>query len=627
MYDLYPKVKKITYADGYFEINKELSVFFTDKEVNVFTKLNEILKINEVKNKNDANFLFINDNAFIEEEYKIIVCDKKIEIKALDGKGFYLALTTLEQIVKKDKDRIHNLEIHDYPDMKIRGLMVDISRNKVPTVKTIKEIIDLMSKLKMNHLELYVEGFSFEYDKYKEYLKKDGYITKCEYQEIEKYANSKYIDLVPNENGFGHMGDWLKHDEFKHLAECPEGIFLWGRNREPSTLNPLDDGSIELVKDLYDEMLPISNSKYFNMNFDEPFELGKGKSKGETEIKGLGNVYIDYTLKAYDALKKYGKTPLIWMDVLLNHKDLLNRLPEDMIYVDWGYDSFYSFEKNLSDLKKTKVIAAPGTSSWCSFLGRQEEAFETIRNACKAIKDNNGLGILLTDWGDFGHLQFLPISYPSIVYCALLSWTYKEGTYREVKEVLNNDIFEDENKLMAELLMDLARYNRYDNNYRGNGTEAFYTFMWGSLAKKCDKENPVLFFKNKIKDYMMNYERYLALEDFFENKIKELKRTKLRCYDGKLIIDEVLLSIKTIRLINKVRMAYSSEVPLEKKKTFLEEVMDSRDEMYVERKRLWLARNKISDFEESFNHIDEFIKFADETLKYLTRGENYENEN
>ena len=627
MYYLYPKVKKIIYTDGYFDFNKKLSVFFSNKEVNVFTKLASFLDIEETKDKENADILFENDNAFIEEKYVLNISNNKIVIKALDGKGFYYALVTLAQIVRQSDKMIKNLEIEDYPDLKIRGLMVDVSRDKVPTIKTIKNIIDMISSLKMNHIELYVEGFSFEYEKYKKYLKKDGYITKKEYKEIEEYANSKYIDLVPNENGFGHMGKWLSYEEFKPLAECPEGIFLWGRNREPSTLDPLNEKSIELVKDLYDEMIPLSNSKYFNMNFDEPFELGKGKSKDEVLKKGLGNVYIDYTLKAYEALKKYNKTPLIWMDVLIKHKELLSRLPKDMIFVDWGYDSSYSFKKHLEELKsqQTQFMAAPGTSSWCSFLGRQEEAFETIRNACNAVYENNGLGVLLTDWGDFGHLQYLPISYPSIVYCGLLMWSNKEGSYKEVKRILDCDIFKDKNGIMAESLMDLARYNRFDNDYRGNGTEAFYTFMWASLAKRCDKDNPIEFFKNKVKDYLLNCKRYNALEDYFTNKISELEKTNLNCEDGELIILELLASIKLIRLINKLRMSYSNELSLNEKKKFLEEIGASRNNLYEERKRLWLARNKISDFEESFAHIDDFVEFANETLKYLTRGENYEN--
>ena len=72
-------------------------------------------------------------------------------------------------------------------------------------------------------------------------------------------------------------------------------------------------------------------------------------------------------------------------------------------------------------------------------------------------------------------------------------------------------------------------------------------------------------------------------------------------------------------------MAYSNELSLNEKKKFLEEIGASRNNLYDERKRLWLARNKISDFEESFAHIDDFVEFANETLKYLTRGENYEN--
>ena len=51
--------------------------------------------------------------------------------------------------------------------------------------------------------------------------------------------------------------------------------------------------------------------------------------------KGIGNVYIDYVLKAYEIIKQYQKTPLIWGDVLIKHPDLLGRLPKDMIFVDW----------------------------------------------------------------------------------------------------------------------------------------------------------------------------------------------------------------------------------------------------------------------------------------------------
>lgn len=622
MAKVYPKIKSITYFDEYLLVDK-ISVFFNNKKVNVFIKFLENLEYEEVDDEKKANVLFENDSALGKEAYRIVARGGVIKIYSSTDSGAFYGFITL-RLLLDGVNKTKEFELYDEPDLKVRGLMMDISRNKVPKVETIKKIIDMMAFLKLNHLELYVEGFSFEYEGFKKYLKDDGYITKSEYLEIEKYANERFIDLVPNENGFGHMEKWLDKDEFKELAECPDGIFLWGRNRAPSTLNPLDPKSVELISKLYDEMLPISNSKYFNMNFDEPFELGKGKSMKECQEKGIGNVYIDYTLKAYEALKKYDKTPLIWMDVLLRHPDLLDRLPKDMIFVDWGYDSFYSFDSNLKKLKKTGIpfMVAPGTSSWCSFLGRTDEAFEGINNATKAVIEHGGLGTLVTDWGDFGHLQYLPVSYGPIVYSALLSWRYHEGEYREVKHVLNKYIFKDKNNLIADIVLDLGRYNRYENAYIGNGTEAFYTYMWASLSN--NQENPVEYFLTRVRHNLFNYDKYEMFENFFDLKIKELDKCKLECDDGKIILDELKESIGFVNSIHKLMIAFCDEVALEKRISLLDEIIESHNYLLEERKRLWLARNKISDFEESFNHVVAFIEFANKTREYLIRGEHYE---
>ena len=525
MYRIYPKVKDIKYGQTAFLRPEKLSVFFDTKRVNAFTKLKSFYKTT-LSSKQKANVLYLTDASLKKEEYKISIKDERIYIYSSTDNGSLLATTTLYFILKEEK--LQEADIWDYPDMKIRGFTYDISRNKVPKIETVKKLIDILALLKFNHFELYVEGLSFEYEKYKKYLKEDGYITKLEYKEIEEYANKNGIDLVPNENGFGHMGDWLALDEFKDLAECPGGIYLWGRNRDATTLDPSDPRSLELVKDLYSEMLPLSNSKYFNMNFDEPFELGKGKSKELVEKDGIGKVYIDYTNKVAKEIEKYQKTPLIWMDVLIKHGDLLHLLPKNMIFMDWGYDSLSPFDKNLKLLKSldTKFISAPGTSSWCSFFGRTDAAIENIKNAIDASVKYDAMGSVLTDWGDFGHLQYLPISYPLIAYFGLASWSNKEGTLLDTKEVLNKEIFKDEAKLIGEILLDFGRYSNYENHHQSNGTEAFYAFMWSTFAKK--EENPIEYFKQKTESYWISLNQYKILDNFFKEKLKELKMVKLK---------------------------------------------------------------------------------------------------
>lgn len=615
MYKIYPKVLEIKYGVNCFPRPKKLSTFFEEKRVNAFIKLKSFFEVEE-KEKNKANLLFLVNKDLEQEEYVIEIKDGKIMIYSSTDNGAFYGVLSLYFIMKEEE--LIEAYIHDKPDLSIRGLTYDISRNKVPKVETVLSLIDMIALLKYNHFELYVEGLSFEYEKYKKYLKEDNYITKKEYKEIEEYANKNFIDLVPNENGFGHMGDWLAIDEFKDLAECPEGIDLWGRHRPPTTLDPSDLGSIEFVKDLYSEMIPLSNSKYFNMNFDEPFELGKGKSKELVEKEGIGKVYIDYTLKAVSEIKKYNKTPLIWMDVLIKHGDLLHLLPKDMIFMDWGYDALSPFDRNLKLLKglNTKFISAPGTSSWCSFLGRTDAAIENINNAINASIKYNALGSVLTDWGDFGHLQFLEASFPEIVYFGLASWRNCEGNFLRSREYLNDEVFKDKNKIIGNLIFELGRYNNYENHHQSNGTEAFYTFMWSYYASI--DSDPINYFKKKTKDYWLDNYHYKMVTNFFKEKLKELDMCSLGCEDGSVSIKGMKENIKLILAIYKLQRVYNSNLSKDKKIKLLDEILELD---YVnERKALWLHLNKISDFEISIAKVKGFIEFVKITRENLRGG-------
>ncbi len=601
MYIIYPKPLVVKKQDGNLSL-KENIVFFEEKTENVFNQLKQIFNF-KVGNYDDSNIKFSLKKELDHQAYELEVSEQGINIYASDEAGFFYAVKTLKQIYKPNMICGY---VYDRPDLKTRGFMLDISRNKVPTVETIKYVIDIMSDLKMNHLELYVEGFSFEYKSFKQYLQDDGYITIEEYQEIEKYANSQMIDLVPNQNGFGHMADWLALDEFKDLAESPEGIFLWGAHRNPSTLNPLDPKSLELVKKMYADMLPYANSKYFNMNFDEPFELGKGKSKEACEKEGLANVYLDYTIKAYDEIKKYNKTPLIWGDVLINHPEALHRIPKDMIFVDWGYDLAYPFDKNLLKLKEAniKFIAAPGTSSWCSFLGRTNDALGTIYNACIYTKLYGGEGLLLTDWGDFGHLQFLNTSIVPLCFAGLMSYRCDSSVYNYLKHYVNRYIFKDSKEIIADLLLDLGNYYRFENSYVGNGTHAFHCLLWAHHSMK--QEDKIGYFKSKMQDKILSVEKYQIINDFFDQKIKELNLSNVE----NLVKEEIKQSISFIRTFLKVNHSLNETLNKEYRIKLLEEVIASQDSLTTGLRTLWMQRNKVSALENSVGYINRFIEFT-----------------
>ncbi len=451
------------------------------------------------------------------EGYHLKIREKRVTIYAEDLNGCYYALITLKQLAKKHRGLIPELDIFDKPDMKVRGFQLDISRSKVTSIKSIFQLIDLLSYLKYNQLQLYVEGFSFEYQSMPFVNSDKNFISVLEYKQIEKYANDHFIDLVPNQNGFGHMGEWLKLDKFKDLANV-EGLFnIWGSNRHSTTLDPTNEGSYKLVKQMYDDMLPHSNSKLFNMNFDEPYELGYGKSKDVCDELGREIVFTNYFNKLAKVVKTYDKRPMLWGDVIIHNPLAINNLDSDAILIDWGYDDSYQFLEHAKMLKKLKrpYIMAPGTSTWAAVTSKYTEMLWSVKNAAEAVYHNNGLGIILTDWGDFGHLQYFPFSLPGIIYASLISWNYNKASEHLIKEILA-DLIESEND--AKLILELSNYHLNENHYRGYSTKLFYPITNAELVQT--ESNLLEVFKTKAYLNLLDDQEY-ASHLFFLEHLKE----------------------------------------------------------------------------------------------------------
>lgn len=538
-----------------------------------------------------------------EEEYHLIIQEDRIQIISKTEKAAFYGLVTLKQL--QSEQIIETQEIKDKPDLEVRGLMLDISRAKVLNVSSIKKIIDLVAELKYNHLELYVEGFSYEYKNIKEALADKNYLTQEEYLEVEKYAIEKYIDFVPNQNGFGHMSDWLALDKFKELAECPDGFEIWGSKRPPSTLDPTNPKSFELVKQMYEEMIPFTKSKYFNMNFDEPYELGHGKSKQECLKTSTEDVYIEYLEKLANVVRKYNKTPMIWGDVLVKHPDKISKLSKDIVFIDWGYNKAYDFVNHAKMLEELKVkyLLAPGTSTWSSITGRFIDMKETIENSTYASKKYHGLGILLTDWGDMGHLQYLPSSYLGFIYGAMLSWS--SGTIEDAEKylaiILNDEI-------LAKVIVELSRYHELEGEYRDYGTRLFASIMWAEHGKRQDDK--VNFFLNRMKSNIISYEAAQKLHDLFIQEKNKLQNAK-ECLEKDEIKNAILL-LETLLDINERLHSYLDNCIVN-----FDEPIKNLEKYLENHKKLWLARNIKEGYAFSANRINWLI----EMLMCLDRKE------
>ena len=139
------------------------------------------------------------------EEYHITVDGEGVTISVACDEGLFRAATTLQQMLRQTQGVLPFAEIKDEPALPRRGYMIDISRGKKPRVETIKMMIDFLAALKYNEFQLYMEGDCFKYAAYPKETADFDCLTPDDIVELDAYCKERFIDLVPNQNSFGHM--------------------------------------------------------------------------------------------------------------------------------------------------------------------------------------------------------------------------------------------------------------------------------------------------------------------------------------------------------------------------------------------------------------------------------------
>lgn len=393
------------------------------------------------------------------QAYRLDITPQGVCLTSGDAAGAFYARMTLRQLARLCPEAIPCGEIEDAPDIPIRGVMLDISRDKTPTLDTLFMLVDMLSEWKVNHLQLYMEH-TFAYRNHRDVWAAASPLTAEEVRALDAYCRERFIELAPNQNSFGHFERWLKHPRYRPLAECPDGFQTQqGAWRSPTTLDPTNPDSLALIAELYAELLPNFTSRRLHIGCDETWELGKGRSRPEVERQGLGPVYCEYLAKLKRLAQAHGCTPHYWGDMVWNHfGDQLHRLDRDLVHVDWGYYRAYPYREHGAQLAAAGLPFwfAPGTSTWCTLTGCNEAGIGSNRSAVQAGLEFGASGILNTDWGDGGHWQTLPVSFIGFAAGAAIAWHEAGNSDAAIRAALDPHVFRDAAGVMGQAAYALA---------------------------------------------------------------------------------------------------------------------------------------------------------------------------
>jgi hypothetical protein len=380
-----------------------------------------------------------------------------IEIACADERGVLYGLRSLIQVISQSStSKVPCFTIEDWADFPVRSVMLDISRTRVPSMETLCSIIDICSRLKINQLQLYMEH-TFAYSGHEKVWRYSSPFTAEEIREAAEYCRSLGIELVPNQNSFGHMERWLCHEEYKHLAEAPDGFMdPWGVFRKfSSTLAPSEQAVWPFLEDLYDQLFHCFPGNLFNAGGDEPWELCQGRSSDLCSREGLSRVYVDYLRRLHEITAARGRRMMVWADILLKYPEEAKRLPADTILVDWGYERDHPFDQQAQTLEKLgfDFYVCVGTSSWNSIGGRLDNCRENILNGAREGRRHNACGFMIADWGDNGHLQQLPVMFPGLVLGACAAWHTEASEALDWEKMLYTALREHEHCIKPLLLL------------------------------------------------------------------------------------------------------------------------------------------------------------------------------
>jgi hexosaminidase len=421
------------------------------------------------------------------QAYAAIITNRSATLSANSAVGLGYALSTLTQLIELSSSSPGALElpcvsIEDSPDFPVRGVMLDISRDKVPKLATLQALVNRLAHWKVNQLQLYMEH-TFAYAGHEIVWRNASALTPDEIRSLDAYCAARHIELVPNQNSFGHMHRWLVHEPYRKLAECPDGFeHPWSSNGEPYGLCATDPASLGFLEGLYDQLLPNFRSRLFNVGLDEPLDLGSGRSKAACEARGAGRLYLDFLNAVHARVKSRGRTMAFWADTITSSPELLAEVPKDAIALEWGYEASHPFAEHLAALRGAGLACyvCPGTSSWNSFAGRTHNAVENIAKAAREGKAAGAAGFLVTDWGDHGHLQPLSVSYLGFVLGAAVGWNVSDAERPlelDLPRLLDLHAFCDSASALGRIAYDLGDAYRKAGSLRPNASVLFFSVL------------------------------------------------------------------------------------------------------------------------------------------------------
>ena len=288
------------------------------------------------------------------------------------------------------------------------GIMIDCSRNAVPTVDFLKRWIRRLALLGYNMVMLYTEDtYEVPEEPFFGYLR--GGYTQAELREIDAYASGLGIEVIPCIQTLGHLAQVLRWPAFEDVADTGQ-ILLAGE---------------EKTYRLLERMIRAASGPFrthrIHIGMDEAHDLGRGKYMDRLGFRRNFDIFNDHLTRVLDICTNLNLKPMIWSDMYFRMgsrtgdyydpetiipEEVTAAIPEGVQLVYWDYyhkdEGFYSdwIERHRS-LAGTPIVGS-GIWTWSKLWYDHRITSANVVPCLEACKEQRVEEVFFTLWGDDG---------------------------------------------------------------------------------------------------------------------------------------------------------------------------------------------------------------------------------
>lgn len=278
----------------------------------------------------------------------------------------------------------------------VRGFHLDL-RIQVMKLSALKAFARDLRQQGINTIVMEWEA-SYPFEKDPQIANRYSY-SREEVKDFVGYCHGLGIDIIPLQQGFGHVEYILRNNKYAALREdehdlsqvCPAKTEL---NRE-------------LFTRLFKDMAAMHASPYIHIGCDEAHLLGHCPvCKKLAAEEGLSKLYFDHVKLLCDIVVGLGKRPVLWADIALKYPDYIKLLPRETIFVDWNYgwdlNEFGDHQKLVNS--GYEIWGAPALRSEPDnyYLTRWQHHLENIGSFIPQCRKLGYKGIVMTSWSTSG---------------------------------------------------------------------------------------------------------------------------------------------------------------------------------------------------------------------------------